>query len=403
MGSSNLQTIAYIYKNMYSDKKVGDMAMRDHPTVAMIPKQGDFRGTAHFYAVRYGNPQALSRTFSVAQGNITASKGVQMQATRKRKYGFIRLDAESLYAAANDKGAFLTLVSQETDGIIEEHGDDLAFELHRDGTGARGARASAAANVVTLTNVDDVRWMKVGMFVQAADSALGTTIRGGQAQVVAVDEDAGTFELDDISLLTGHVDGDFYFRAGSIGGAVEGFESHLPLNAPIFGSDNFRGVDRGQDARRLSGVRQDSPATDAEEQVGDIAVKINQIGKKANCAMVNPVVFQAAVNRLGLKVSYEQHDVKGSTADVGFEYINVHTAAGAVKLYSDPDCPVDRGRVLKKETWYYKTLEEYVHIVKDDGKVSLRVNDADEIEARTRSWGNLCCTEPGSNGTFSLS
>ena len=402
MSSSNLNTVAYIYKNMYSGQKVGDLAMRDHPTLAMIPKQGDFKGIAHFYAVRYGNPQALSRTFSRAQGNITGSRGVQMQATRRRKYGFIRLDGESLAAAEGDRGSFLTLVTQETDGIVEEHGDDLAFQLHRDGTGSRGVAASITGNTILLANPDNVRWMKVGMFVEAANDAIGTTVRVGQAQVLAVDEDAGTFEVDAVTNIAGLSAGDHFFRSGSIGGAVEGFESHLPLVAPVFGSDSFRGVDRGQDARRLAGVRQNTPAVDPEIQVGDICVRINQVGKKADCAFLNPLPFQAMVNRLGLKVEYQQHHLKGMTADVGFEYVNVHTAAGAVKVYSDPDCPPDRGRVLKKSCWYYKTLRDFVHIVSDDGRANLRVSDEDQIEARTRSWGNLCCTEPGANGTFSL-
>lgn len=396
--ASTLSTVAYIYKRKYAKGAVGDLAMRDHPTAQMMSKMGGFTGEACFYAIRYGNPQALSADFATAQANIGGSQGVQLQANRKRKYGIIRLDGEALAAADGDKGSFLDLVTQETDGIIEEHGDDLAYELHRDGTGARGEADTVAGNIVTMTIIDDARNFKVDMVVQAASAAVAGTVRAGTARVVSVDEDNGTITLDNAAGLAGFAAGDFLFRAGNIGNAVEGFESHLPLIAPMSG-DTFRGIDRSVDPRRLAGVRIDTPAQNSEESIGDVGVRISQVGKRASHAILNPLQFWEAAKRLDAKVEYQKG---GGTADYGFEYIMVHTPAGAIKVYSDPDCPVTRGRVLNMSTWYYKTLREYVHIASDDGRPNLRVADADQIEARTRSWGNLCCKEPGANGTFSI-
>ena len=75
MAASTLTTVAYIYKRAYSDEAVADMAKRDHPFFSMVPKKDGFTGSAHYYAIKYGNPQGISAVFSTAQTNAASSKG----------------------------------------------------------------------------------------------------------------------------------------------------------------------------------------------------------------------------------------------------------------------------------------------------------------------------------------
>src|SRR5262245_54508184 len=99
MAASDLTKVAFIYKSRYSDDQVQDLAERDHPTYQMTRKVGGFSGTDFKYAIRYGNPQGGSGTFSDSQGAATGSKGVQMTAVRKRKYWTITMDGEAMAAA----------------------------------------------------------------------------------------------------------------------------------------------------------------------------------------------------------------------------------------------------------------------------------------------------------------
>lgn len=399
---SNLTTVSYIYRRKYDDGRVGDLAMRDHPVMKMMTKSGGMGGpaTGWFYAIRYGNPQGISGTFSTAQSNASGSNGVQMQATRRKKYGVIQLDGEALAAAQDDKGAFLDLVTQESDGIIEEHGDTLAFELYRDGNGWRGQRSSISSDVITLSTADDARNFKVDMVLIASPNEDGSSARSGSATVVAVDEDAGTVEVDDASNITSFANDDYLFRQGDVGTIIDGFAAHLPLTAPSLGSDSFRGVDRGADPRRLSGVRVNDTATSIEENAGLCAVKISQIGKRANILSINPIKFWEAARRLNAKVTYDGGGVK---AAYGFEGFDIHTPAGTLRAVADPDCPTNRGYVLNLRTWYWKHLKAWTHFIRDDGGgVSLRIYNDDGIEARTRSMGNVCCREPGCNGVFAI-
>ncbi|MBA2540567.1 MAG: hypothetical protein H0V17_13075 [Deltaproteobacteria bacterium] len=398
MAASDITSVAFIYKRNYTDKACADIAMRDHPTWHQISKEAGFTGSAFFYPIRYGNPQGISGTFADAQSGASSSKGLQLQASRKTKYGIITLNGEAMAAAEGNKGAFLDIVSQETEGVLEEMGDSFAFDLFRDGSGSRGRRASAVGNVITLDVADDARNFKVGMTVIASANADGSFPRAGSTTVAGVDEDLGTVTLTSAAAITGFLNSDFLFRKGDPGTCMEGMEKCTPLIAPVSG-ESFRGIDRSVDPRRLAGVRVNDTATVIEENMGLVAVKISQVGKKADRGALNPIRFWEVVRRLNAKVEYQSG---GGTADYAFEYVNIHTPAGTVKVYSDPDMPVNRGRVYNAKCHYIKHLRGLPHIVMDDGAKSLRSASADDIEARARGWCNYIQQDTGAHGVFSI-
>ena len=398
MSASTLTSVAFIYKRLYMAGQPGDLAMRDHPWFRMLRKEDGFTGSAFFYPIRYGNPQGVSGTFADAQTGAAESKGLQLQASRKAKYGVITMSGEALLASRDDKGAFLRLVTQETDGVLEEMGDSFAFDLYRDGNGVRGRRSSASTNVITLTTADDARNFKVGMTVVADDTLAGSSLRSGSTTVSAVDEDAGTVTLTSAAAITSFADNDYLFRKGDPATCMEGMAVLFPLTAPASG-ESHRGVDRSVDTRRLAGVRIDDTATSIEENAGLTAVKISQVGKKADCVFLNPIKFWEVVRRLNAKVEY---DNGGTSADYAFEYFSIHSPAGTLRAYADADCPTNRGYVANKATLFLKHLDGLPHIIDDDGRPSLREASADGVEARVRGFVNLISTEPGASGVFSI-
>lgn len=403
MAASNTTSVAFIFKKKYSDRQVGEAASRDHTLLDMIRKEDGFDGDPTFnYPIRKSNPQGISGLFADAQNDASSSKGKQFAAASYYKYGVITLDGIAM-AKARKKGdgAFYDLVTLETDGIVEEMGDRQGFELYRDGTGVRGIRSSESTDITTLTVADDARNFKEGMIVTAADASDGGTPRTGSTDIVSVDEDAGTIGLD-TSDITGYVDGDYLFANGddqtSANGCMEGLAALFPLTAPAV-SESFRGVDRSSDPRRYAGIRVDNTANTIEENIGLVGVKIGQTGKRANVSTLNPINFWQVARRLNAKVEYQ---AGGGTADYGFQYIMVHTPAGVIKVYSDPDCPTTRGYVLNLETLYIKHLEAFIHVIRDDGKPSMRQVSADGLELRIRTIRNLISDMPAANGVFSI-
>jgi hypothetical protein len=365
-----------------------------------IAKESGFVGSDFKYPIRYGNPQGISGLFVNAQTNASSSKGVQLTAQRAKKYGIITLDGEALSAAEGKEGAFENLVTLETDAVIAEVIDSLAFDLYRTTSGVRGTRATGglSGNIVTLTVPDDARNFKVGMTVGASPNADGSSPRVGTTTVAGLDEDAGTVTLTNAASITSFSDGDTLFRDGDPGTCTEGMETCTPLTAPTAG-DSFRGIDRSVDTRRLAGVRFSDTTFTPEETAGIIGVKISQTGQKATTAMFNPIRFYQMVRRLNAKVEF---DGGGGTADFGFEYVNIVTPAGTLRAYSDPDCPMNRVRVYNDAAHYIKHLKEYPHVLMDDGLNMLRSTTTDSVEARLRAMGQYCQSNPAAHGVGAI-
>jgi hypothetical protein len=395
--ASTLTTVAYIFKKMYGEG-VGDAASREHPLFNNIRKVNKFRGESFKYSVKYGNPQGIGSTVAIAQAGAASSKGLQFEAFRFKRFGLITLDGEALAAAEGDDGALIEMVTNETDGIINELVDSLAYDIYRDGTGKRGKRLSASTNVITLTVADDARNFKVGMTVMASANANGSSPRTGTTTVAGVDEDNGIITLTSAAAITSFADADFLFRSGDPATCIEGLEVCTPLTAPV-GGDSFRTKDRSVDASRLAGSRVNDLNNVIEENAGLVAVKLNQRGRRAREYYLNPVNFYQVVKRQGAKVEY---DGGGGTADIFFETFALHTSVGTLKVYSDPDCPIDRGRVVNPDDQYLRILRDYPHIIMDDGLRSLRQLADDGIEVRARAMGNLIQKNTASQGVHSI-
>lgn len=397
--ASTISTVTYVFKRRYTDRQVAELAMRDHPTWFGLPKSGGFNGEEFAYSLTFANPQGVSGTFADAQAGAETLKGVQMRAKRKKKYGVITLDGEAIAAAKGDKGAFYDFITRHTDGIIEELGDNLAFDLFRKGNGTRGKRSALAGNVITLTEKKDVRNFKKGMTIIASPNEDGSAARVGSAKVTKVSRSAGTVEVDNAGGIAAFANNDFLFRKGDPGTCMEGMETCTPLTAPA-GGESFRGVDRTDDVELLAGTRIDDTATLIEENLGLCAVDISTVGKKVKMGGLYPTKFWEVARRMNAKVEY-QH--AGGTADYGFEFMMIHTPGGSFKVYSDPDCPLDRGRLYHPEAHEYKYLgDEVVHVVRDDGRPSIRSSGSDGIEIRVRSMGNYLQHDTASHGVISI-
>jgi hypothetical protein len=402
MSASTLTTVAFIFRRDYSTHQIADITLRDHVWYAKIHKEDGFGGADFAYPVRYGNPQGVSGTFSRSQANAKGSKGVQFKALRTPKFGTITIDGEAALASKGNKKAFYDLVTMEADRVLEEVGDSLAFDFYRDTSGLRGRVASIGGNVLTLSEPEDARNFKEDMTIIADDSLDGLTPRVGTTKVTAVDEDAGTVTVNSIADITGSIQvNDYLFRDGDPGTCIEGLEVCTPLIAPVFGSDSFRTVDRGKNPTRLAGVRLNDTTLNMEVVVGRLAVKHSKIGKTHNVdeAYAHPTQFYNAAQRLNAKVQYSD---AGGTAKYGFQYIEIHTSAGTVRVYSDPDARIDRVRTTRDGSQYIRHLEGLPHVIDLDGNPMLRSTTENGVEGRVEGFSNLIQDDPAAQGVGAL-
>jgi hypothetical protein len=396
MAASTISNLQWLYKKLYADK-VGDSAMRKHWLYNKVRKEGGFTGESLYYPIRTTNPQGIGSTFAGAQAAVSGSKGYKFEVERRKKYAVITLDGEAMAAASNDAGAFKRLVTTETDGVLEEFVDSLAFDFFRDGTGVRGQRSSINSNTITLATRNDVRNFKLNMLLSSGPNTDGSSLNThtGNITVTGIDHDAGTITVSNAGNMGAFADNHYLFRYSDTGNVcMEGLAAHFPLTTPG-GSDSFRGINRSVAPAHLAGSRVDDSTLSVEEVVRSLATKISDIGKSADLAVMNPIKFEEMVRRTNAKTIYEGG---GGEATIGFKGITIATSAGDLTVKGDPDCPTDRVYVLNMSTLYIKHLFGLPHMISDDGKMDLRMANEDSIEARARAWSNLICTDPAANG-----
>jgi hypothetical protein len=402
MSATSSSTADFVYKRKYGG--LVHEEERRHPTLSSTKKVGGIGLTNH-YVVAYGDGQgaAAGTNFSTAQTNISPIKGVQFNMAPKIRYRLAQVDGVSSVLSMGDPNAFESLVMAEMRGNANGMMNDLGFDLFRDGTGNRGVRASLSSNTVTLTVKADSRNFFIGMTVKAGTST--TSLRAGSTTVTAVDYDAGTVTLASAAAITSFADADILFREGETGNILmEGFASIIPLTAPVFSSDSFRGIDRGVQTTLLAGARLAADGSTPEELAMRVAAAIFDAGGDSDELILSPLNAQAMCNRGSAKITYPDG---GGTMTIGFTGAVLQSPAGQLKLVSDPDCPSNRGYVRKKSTWQIEYGgPSLVHSTYDDakftGKFWFPVYNADTIEGRSRVICNLKCTEPRSNGVFEI-
>ena len=390
--------VQYIYKDGYADDVVARDVSKDHPLLADITRKGGFNGKGQFYSIKTANSQGVSSGFDEAQASISTTQGVQPYVTRVTQYGFIRLAGEDMAAAPNG-GAFYDYVTEQTDSIIEEVGNDLALELYGDATGMRGRISSIAGQVLTLTNAEDVRKFSIGMTIVGDNNASGASPNAGSTTIASIDEDTGTITCAAGGVAAATlIANDYLFRYGDGGVCVQGLALATPLVAPTSG-DSFRTMDRSVNVRKLAGVRLTGSGAILED-IGLLAVKCKQNVKRAfDKFYLNPINFHTVVQTTGAKIQYGEG---GGDATAGFENIMVATEGGTVKLVSDPDCGTDIGYGVRSSEHFIWHLGEFPHIVRDAGGPKMQVYNADSVEIRIRAWWNYVQKQPGAFGVLSI-
>lgn len=397
--ASDLAKVQAIAKRVYSTDQIGEQTRRDHAFQELLTRKKVFGGEDFRYIVRFANPQSVSGSFANAQTQAAgASSLIKQFATQPAlKYCIVQIDGPSLSRLRGNYQSFVNHVTMELDGGLEELGDSIAFDTLGPGNGQRGRRLSAATNVITLTSGADVRNFKPGMTVIASANADGSSPRAGSTTVTAVSPGASTITLLSAAGITSFANNDFLFRQGDPATCSDSIRQIIPLVEPVLGVDSFRGVDRGSDPQRLAGVRVNDTSQTVEETTGLIAVNIKNEGKKANCAFWNPIRFHEFTRRMNAKVEFQS---AGGTADYGFEYVMIHTSAGVMKVYSEPDLGPDLAYVGKMSSIEVRHLDDGLpDWINDDGLgKTVRMGAADAVEARMRAQHQTIITVPGEWG-----
>lgn len=407
MGTVDMASFDALLKKRYTDEAVKSLVYKDRPFLARLRKGTDFYGKEMPVPLQYGTGKGRATSIALARANVGAGDYEQFNVKRRKNYGVVVIDRETMKASEADKGAWLAARATEIDGMMTTVMNALDVDLWGNGGGARGQVASLAGGVLTLKNPDDVVHFEKGMTIvaSATDGTTGT-VRVGKAVIDAVDRDLGKLHSSTWGNINpggtppGPEDDDFLFVEGDFGKVVQGVRAWLPWASPTPGQ-LFNGVDRSQDPSRLSGVRFDgSGFTSIKEAIQRGIARMHREGAHPSDIWLDHATYTDLSLSLQDKAIYDI--AKAHDADIGFKSLQFVTPKGMVNVMAAMNAPSGFAYALDMETWKLWTLGPCPDLQNDDGSTMLRERDDDAYELRISYYGNLVCTAPGSNGIFKL-
>lgn len=371
--------------------------------------------------VVFGGPQGRSGTFTDAQTYQTAPSLASFFVYRISNYAVASITNELLEATRDNAAAFIDEGKLVMDTAVRNITNDLALDLYKDGSGARGSISSISTGVITLADANSVVNFEVGMvlvafsvsgqtYTQSTSSALGYVIAvnryAGTITVSATEGGAaGTPTNWSTSFPNLGVKGDVTFgtiTATTSFKKVSGLAAWFPSTAPS-STDSFWGVNRSTDSRLYGTIAQNTSTETIEEALIDAASLCAREGGEPNYAFMNFKSYAALEKSLGSKVQYVtvNHDM----ADIAFKGITINAPYGPITVIPDRNCPSNTAYLLDMETLKFRSLGKAPHILTygAEGLEALRISNADAVEIRWGYYGNLTCSAPCWNAVVPLS
>lgn len=408
MAAQNVSGYSKVLRTLYGKESLPFLLYPQHPLWGMVRKQTDFKGENLRLNTGIAPGGGSSRSFTDAQTNKSGGTYARFLLTRVKDYSLFSIENELLKASRGNEAATVAALKSEGDMAMYNIERSLSIGLWGNGGGARGQIASGSASeVLTLTNPEEIVNFEVGMVIEssATDGTSGSA-DGEGITITAIDRDAGTLTKaagTDWNAGGNFAASDYLFREGDFGASISGVPAWIPDTAPS--STAFFSQDRSIDTR-LSGTRLTaSTSTDGSisNALDRLSSRIQRHGGRPDTAFANPTTYQKLTQELGDKKDYASSLARGEggeIAKISYEGIKLQTPHGQIKIFSDPDCPIDRFYMLKMDSWCLYSLGGAPEWFDEDGTRMLREASADALEGRIVFYGNLGCHRPFDNGVL---
>lgn len=387
-------------KEIYPNMRVESLAKKNRPLLDWMPKADDFEGDTLVVPVWYEDPQGRSADLAKALEQAETTQQTKFVITARRKdYVAVKIEAEAILAARSNVGSFIRAKEPQITGAIRTLGKSLHLAMYREKSGAIGQISSVSTTTVTLTNATDVYNFGRGQTVVVNPTKTGASgsIRATAAKVIGRSVTGKTVTFDtDVAAASWAAD-DYMYTKGDYDVRLAGLESWLPLTAPD--ATAFFSVDRTLDVEALSGHRVDNSGRSILQNAEELALLAGEYGGEPDTLFCNPRAGLQLSELCGAKVTRSD----GGRVRVGFTGFTLeHFITGPIDVRFDIGCPPDRAYLLQRDTWKFHHLGGCPHIVRDDGRDSLRGATTDDIEVRARYYGEMACEKPGYNGVMSV-
>jgi hypothetical protein len=417
-------------KNYYTPTKVETMTQKDFPFMAMVRKRTDLvssqpGGRPFINVMIAGNGASGSSDFPTSQNNSGFPPLGGFQIFSAKDYSTPTIDAATIEATGDSKGAFFGVLKESIDAGLRESAQAQALNMVGDGTGKRGTVGTVLSS--TQFQLTDVA-QNVN-FQAATNGVGGTTVQFGyvssgvwalrnsaqSVMLTGVDPTTGIITIS-AGIPTGVVAGDIIVRAGDLpagtpynngmgttsGARFAGLAGWCPLNKPQVGmNDNFGGMDRSNNPWKFAGGKFNGVGKSSTDAINQALAATQSQGAHPNILLVNRFTWAMIESDLEGRRSFDATSEKIQGAgSIGFNSINIKTMGGdRINIVSDNTMPSKIGYLVQLDTYTLWSMNgSHVRILDYPGYGAANVPSAtlDAIQSRLGTRGALLeCAAPG--------
>jgi hypothetical protein len=410
MSSASTQAaLAKMYKTVYMNRDLANQAKRKTPAYDSVRKFDDFDGANLTFPFNDSLPAGVGTTLAGAQALATSSSFDNwVMSTRKKLYGVLTIDAESMRAARKDIGAFLRLRQKETNELMSY------MKMLLGGHAFWGDGAGNIAKVVAVASSDPVTSFTIAqsdaikihrkqiLVFNPTRTGTAGNIRASTYRVTGVNRNTsglGTTATVTVTRVTGTTGSD---PAPDDYVYMKDTYDAFPLGVSAFIPGSDPGVN-GVPAALLGMTRTDDPVMKAGWRVtwqGSIEETI-----KFLCALMGQYVDNESTVcwvshynwfRLEQELTAQNRKVIDARATqvFGSPALLILTPDGNIPVVRDPYLENDVFYVLDMSEIEVHHLDPVLHIADDDGLGAIRQTADDGIEIRMRHWGENIIQRP---------
>lgn len=409
--TATLDTVANILKEYYDDTDVESFLLTDSPTLAILNKRTDFKGSQMPMPFMYAPTGGVSPSFSAAQAAKADASEEKWDLTTHDLYSLFSLDHKAVDQAKGNAAAFVDLVESRADAAMAAYKILLNKYIFGNGGGSLGVIESRTATTITLTQRSAMHAFHRNSQIQPAttDGLSGAVINDIQT-VTAVDRQTRTLTVAAADATNYQATNQVFIRGG-FGNVFRGMSAWLPGSAPS--ATTFFGVNRTLDSRMYGTIRTATMLGDDssfEEALISLCADVADQGGNVNYLVMNTRLYRVLVKQLGSKVEYDKVSATRSNgeedASISFRTVTLQGETGVVKVVADRNCPY--GLVYALDTHNGNTgmistgpLMKFLTYEDDDSKF-MRHGSENAMEARIGGYMQMFVRTPGFCGVMNV-
>ena len=364
-----------VLKSYYLSAVTDQLNKSINPFLAQIKQTAsDVWGRDVRKAVRIGiNGGIGAGTEDGALPTARGNKYAQFVATLKNLYGTIEITDKAIRASASNEGAFIDLLNDEMQSLVESASCNFGRMLFGDGSGVLTiANAVNGQGVYTCT---DTRNFIEGM---AVDVWVGNARQIINATVLAVDRVKNTVTLSGTPASISSPNYGKIYISGSKNLEITGLQA-------IFESDTLYGVERNGNSW-LEPYKADSVGDISENVIQTAIDTVEQrTGSKINFIITTPGVRRALFNTLSQYRHIDTMEIEG-----GFKAISFN----GIPIVTDRFCQEGTMYLLNTDDFGLHQLCDWQWLEGEDGKVLKQLADKPVFRATLVKYAELMCYRP---------